>query len=146
MTEPHKNTLYHISSHEGMLHAVHRLFHVIQQKYGPSHRIGYFNNNTLGVLAQALRESTAPWVKDPQRMMQFEYERVLDIFDLLDRLQAATYDVVVVEHVDAIMQEHTAAEYPRQNLALSHLMAVPTNLVLIDTWEYLDTYYFRQKI
>ncbi|KAM9912924.1 hypothetical protein OXX69_002098 [Metschnikowia pulcherrima] len=138
--------LYHISCEKGTLAGVHRLFHVVQDKYDASHRILYINNTTSGTLAQALRESSAAWVNDPHRTMQFEYERVSSIFEVVDKLQASKHDVVVVERLDAIMQENTREDYAHQNRALASLMGSDRDLVFIDTWSYLDTYYIRTPL
>ncbi|GEQ69002.1 hypothetical protein JCM33374_g2672 [Metschnikowia sp. JCM 33374] len=138
--------IYNIPANNGIVAAVHKLFHVIQQHYDSSHRIVYFNNTSSGILARALSESTAAWVKEPQRTMQFEYERISSVFELVDKISKSSHDLIVVEHVDALMQEHTSSDYASENQALAHLMAMPRNMILIDTWQFLDTYYIRERL
>lgn len=139
-------TLFHILNLDGVLAGVERLFHVIQERYDSSHLIVYFNNNTSATLARALRDSTAAWVKDPERTRQFEFNRVDNVFDLLQKIMHSKCHLVVIENLDAIMQEQTHQEYTEQNDALEKLMATPHNAIFIDSWAYLDTYFYREKL
>lgn len=118
--------------------ALARVFSLIEQR--GAQRIAYFNNSSAAELLSAVRSGKWRWTSDPQRMRNFEYERVQSVFELLAKLDIP-YDLVVVEHLDVLVQEPTRELYAEVNRALAGIMARVTCGVFIDSWAYLDKYY-----
>lgn len=136
-----RGMLYHLSPHDNPLECIGKVFELVQAKFDASHRIAYFNNHTPAQLLKTLRASTLPWTKDRNRMESFVYELVLSIYELVNKLEN-NYDLIIVEHLDLIVQEHTSKSYSELNSMVTKLLSTVKCGVFIDSWSYLDKYYY----
>lgn len=137
--------LFHIPLDQGLLRAVELLYAKIGSLGLENPRVLYFNSSNAETLRQALQTSPEPWTRDPEATLNFEYKRILSVLEILPALETE-FDLLVVEQLDAIMQEHSNTLYGEQNAAVARLMRLSRDVVFLDSWPYLDTYYSRAPI
>lgn len=136
--------MYHLLAREGIVPCIHAVFRLVAS-LSTSHRVVYINNTTPGPLKKALSASTEAWTSNPDMMKAFQYERVTCLAELAELLQQ-NYDLVVIEHLDHIVQEPTDLDYAALNRLLVEVVARAGAAVFIDDWDFLQRYYPLERL
>lgn len=136
--------MYHLSPQDGIVSCIHKVF-VFVSTFSTNHKIVYINNSTPGALRKAISESREAWVANLEMMKAFHYERVTSLAELLALLEQH-YDLVIIEHLDHIVQEPSDLDYPTQNKVLAEVLAKADGAIFIDDWDYLRRYYLFEEL
>lgn len=136
--------LFRLSPKDGIIPCIHAVFQLVG-RCDSSCRIVYVNNSTPGPLRKALGESKEGWVSDPEMMKAFLYERVTSLLELLELLRQ-DYTMIIIEHLDTIVQEPSDKTYSELNQILAKIMQEANGAIFIDDWEYLLRYFIFEDI
>lgn len=136
--------MYHLSPDQGILPCIHSVFRKVAT-LSPGQSVVYINNTSPGGLRRAIGESRETWVRDPERLKTFHYERATSLSSLLEILNGS-HDLVIIEHLHHIVQEPTDVDYSTQNKLLGEVLRRAQGGILISDWEYLHRYYVFEEL
>lgn len=132
--------IHHISTAEGTQKALHQAFQIIETRPESEH-ITYFNCTFSSELRKAVQKKPFSWTQNAEKLKKFHYEHVSDLHQLHEKIANCKKNLIVIEQLDHIVLEPGAGEYYRVNELLAGVLRTSENVILLDSWDYIDKYY-----
>lgn len=132
----------HISTENGIEEALQKAFEIVENR-PITERTVYFNCTNSDSLRQAVQKGNFSWLQKKEKLENFHYQHVGDFSALYAFLQEnqASQNLIIVEQLDHIVSQPSAAEYYQQNEKLTLALSGMEHVIFLDSWAYLDKYY-----
>lgn len=127
---------------ENLPGAVEEAFRLIEN--APSLRVGYFNCTSPEILQHTMSVVDLKWTNDQERLQLFDYQRVNDIEHLWQVLCEESYDTVIIEQIEDIINEPTILGYNKENDVLTRVLNKVNRCeraLCLTSWDYIHRYY-----